>query len=92
MKRLLMIICAMMAFAPLLTVAANYQFIISGDPLASATLKSSKAVSMGTALKTSARTSASLVTSLEARYRTTGASRGIKLRTDKAKGMIIKVW
>ena len=92
MKRLLKIACAMMVFMPLATLAAGYQFIISGDPVTSGTLKSSKSVSIGITLKTGTLTSASLATSLEARYRTTGVSRGIELRTDKAKGMIIKVW
>ena len=74
--------------------AANgdeYQFIISGDPVAAKTVNSSESASIGTALVTSTRTSPTAAASLEARYRTFDESVGIKLRTDSPKGMIISV-
>ena len=81
---------AAMAVAPL--AAANgdeYQFIISGDPVAAETVDSRESASVGTALVTSMRTSPTEEASLEARYRTFDESDGIKLRTDTPKGMII---
>ena len=83
---------AAIAAAPL--AAANgdeYQFIISGDPVAAKTVNSSESASIGTALVTSTRTSPTAAASLEARYRTFDESVGIKLRTDSPKGMIISV-
>ena len=83
---------AAIAAAPL--AAANgdeYQFIISGDPVAAETVDTSESASIGTALVTSTRTSPTAAASLEARYRTFDESVGIKLRTDSPKGMIISV-
>jgi hypothetical protein len=91
MKIPLKAVWATMIFAPSVSLAAGYQFIISGDPVASATSKICKSASIGISLNTSVRSCVSSSTSLEARYRTIGASQGIKIRTDKTKGMIIKV-
>lgn len=77
---------AAMAAAPL--VAANgdeYQFIISGDPVAAATVGSSSDSSATTALMSGPLADGFVyVAELEARYRTMGESGTCSLRSDKA--------
>lgn len=75
-------------FAPLILSAEGHSCIISGDPIAAATVNSKAAASAGTALVTSARTSWTVASSLEARFRTIDESVGVSLRTYKF-GMII---
>ena len=75
--------------APLMSSADDYQFIISGDPVAASTVNSSKAETPSTSLVTSSRTTQTVAASLEARYRTIAPTAGVKLRSDAAKGMII---
>ena len=82
---------AAVMIAPLMLSADDYQFIISGDPVAVATANSSVSASSGTALVTSSRTSPTAVASLEARYRTIDETDGIALRTDEFKGMVITI-
>ena len=91
MKRLIIMMGAAVMIAPLMLSADDYQFIISGDPVAAATVNSSESATPGTALVTSTQTDPTVATSLEARYRTTAPTAGIKLRSDAAKGMIISV-
>jgi hypothetical protein len=83
---------AAMAAAPL--AAANgdeYQFIISGDPVAEATAGSSSASSDEITLETGALRVASAADDLEARSRTKGASSAILLDATKFCGMIITI-
>ena len=82
---------AAMAVGPL--AAANgdeYQFIISGDPVAAATEGSSSA-SSGTGPLTGGPLADGTVfaSELEARYRTTGESQARRLRSDKFKSIFI---
>jgi hypothetical protein len=90
-KLLIMTGAAAAMLAPLTSSADDYQFIISGDPVAAATAGSSEAATLGMALVTSSRTSPTAAASLEARYRTIAKTVGIALRTDKAKGMVLIV-
>ena len=91
MKRLLLKIGAAVAmFAPLMSSADGYQFIISGDPVAAATVNSSAKVSSSTALVSGALSKLTAASSLEARYRTWELSNSTALRSDKA-GMILVV-
>lgn len=90
MKRLI-IMGAAATLAPLVSPADGYQFIISGDPVAAATVNSSSAETPSTSLVTSSRTAPTVAASLEARYRTVAPTVGIKLRSDAAKGMMIVI-
>ena len=69
--------------------ADTYQFIISGDPVAAATIDSSAAASSGTALVTATRAVPTAAQPLEARYRTWDESDGIALRSDKYRATMI---
>ena len=89
MNKLLLLIGVVAMLAPLMSSADGYQFIISGDPVAVAAANSSASASSGTALVTSARTSPTAATSLEARYRTFDETADIALRSDEARGMMI---
>ena len=91
MNRLIMMTGAAALFAPLMSSADEYQFIISGDPVAASTVDSSKTETLDTSLVTSSRTTSAVASSLESRYRTTAPTAGIRLRSDAAKGMIISV-
>ena len=91
MKRLIIMMGAAVMIAPLMLSADDYQFIISGDPVAAATVNSSESATPGTALVTSSRTTPTVAAPLEARYRTFAPTAGIKLRSDAAKGMILVV-
>ena len=75
--------------ARLILSADDYQFIISGDPVAAATANSSESATPGTALVTSSRTTPTVAASLEARYRTIEETDGIALRTDKFIGLTV---
>ena len=83
MKKPLIIGAAAMLLVPLVVSADTYQFIISGDPVAAATVGSCSAASSGKALVTDALTAASSSKPLEARFRTWLASLGKALRSDK---------
>ena len=83
MKKLLIIGAAAMLLVPLEVSADTYQFIISGDPVAAATVGSCSVASSGKALVTDALTAASSSKPLEARFRTWLASLGTALRSDK---------
>ena len=83
MKKLLIIGAAAMLLMPLVSSADDYQFIISGDPVAAATVGSCSATSSGKALVTDALTTASSSKPLEARFRTWLASLGKALRSDE---------
>ncbi len=92
MKRLLQMIgVAAAMFAAQMSSADDYRFIISGDPVAAASVGSKAVASPGTSLVTGALTASSGAASLEARYRTIAKTVGIALRTDKAKGMVLIV-
>ena len=69
--------------------ADTYQFIISGDPVAAATVDSCAVASSGTSLETATRSGGSAASSLEARYRTWDESDGIALRSDKYRATMI---
>ena len=84
MKKLFLIgAVAAMSFVPLVSSADDYPYIISGDPVAAATVGSCSAASSGKALVTDALTAASSSKPLEARFRTWLASLGTALRSDK---------
>ena len=83
MKRLLTIGTAAMLLMPLVSSADDYQFIISGDPVAAATVGNCSAASSGKALVSDALATASVSRPLEARFRTWLASLGKALRSDK---------
>ena len=83
MKRLLILTCAAAMLVPLLASADGYQFIISGDPVAAATVNSYAAVSSGRALMTDAISAKSASKSLEARFRTWCESLGKALRSNE---------
>lgn len=89
MKRLIIMMGAAVIIAPLMLSADDYQFIISGDPVAAATVNSSESATPGTALVTSSRTTPTVAVSLEARYRTIEETGGIALRTDKYTGFTV---
>ena len=69
--------------------ADTYQFIISGDPIAAATVDSCAVASSATALATGTYSASTAATSLEARYRTWDESDGITLRSDKCRGFML---
>ena len=74
--------------------AANgdeYQFIVSGDPIAAATVGSSSAISGEITLETGALRVAGSADDLEARSRTTGASVAIALNATKFRAFIMSV-
>ena len=81
MKRLLTFGAAML-LVPLVSSADDYQFIISGDPVAAATVGCVSAASSGKPLATDALTAASASRPVEARFRTWFASLGKALRSD----------
>ena len=83
MKKLLTIGAVAMLLVPLVSSADDYQFIISGDPVAASTVGSSSAMSSGKALVTDALTAPSASKPLEARFRTWLASLGKALRSDE---------
>ena len=83
MKKLLIIGAAAVLLVPLVVSADTYQFIISGDPVAAATVGSCSAASSGKALVTDTLTTASSSKPLESRFRTWLASLGTALRSDK---------
>ena len=84
MKRLFLIgAVTAMSLVPLLSSADDYPYIISGDPVAAATVGSCSAASSGKALVTDALATASVSRPLEARFRTWLASLGKALRSDK---------
>lgn len=88
MRKLL--ICGAAAMLATLTLSADdYQFIISGDPVAAASVGSKAVASPGTSLVTGALTASAGAVSLEARYRTWYESDGTALRSDKANGLIL---
>ena len=89
MKRALLIGTTIMSLVSLMASADEYQFIISGDPVAAATVDSSTAVSSGTSLVTGTLATPAAAASLEARYRTWDESDGIALRSDEFKAMVI---
>ena len=89
MKRALLIGTTIMSLVSLMASADEYRFIISGDPVAAATVDSSTAVSSGTSLVTGTLATPAAATSLEARYRTWDESDGIALRSDEFKAMMI---
>lgn len=92
MKRLLLKIgTAVAIIAPLMSSADGYQFIISGDPVAAATVNSSTKVSTSTALVSGTLSKLTASSLLEARYRTWKLSNGTALRSDKV-GMIMVVY
>ena len=88
MKRTLSMASAVM-LAPLISSAAN-SCIISGGPVAAATVNSSAKVSSSTALVSGTLSKLTEASSLEARYRTWKLSNGTALRSDKA-GMVLVV-
>ena len=88
MKRILSMASAAM-LAPLTSSAAN-SCIISGDPVAAATVNSSATVSTSTALVSGTLSKLTESSSLEARYRTWELSNCAALRSDKS-GMTIVV-
>ena len=74
--------------------AANgdeYQFIVSGDPIAAATVGSSSAISDEITLETGALRVVGSADDLEARSRTTGASVAIALNATKFRTFIMSV-
>ena len=83
MRKLLIIGAVAVLLVPLVVSADTYQFIISGDPVAAATVGSCSAASSGKALVTDALTAASSSKPLEARFRTWLASLGKALRSDE---------
>jgi len=87
MKRILSMASAAM-LAPLMSSADSC--IISGDPIAAATVNSNAKVSTSTALVSGTLSKLTESSSLEARYRTWKLSNGTALRSDKA-GMTIVV-
>ena len=74
-------------FVPLMSSADSC--IISGDPVAAATVNSSAKVSTSTALVSGTLSKLTESSSLEARYRTWELSNGTSLRSDKAGMRII---
>ena len=86
MRKIMMILGA----AALLPLHADeYQFIISGDPVAAATADSHAVASAATSLETATRSGGSVASALEARYRTWDESDGIALRSDECRGMMV---
>ena len=77
------------AFSPLH--AETYQFIISGDPVAAATVDSCAVASAATSLETATRSEKSAASSLEARCRTWLESLGRALRSDRFRGLIMHI-
>ena len=71
--------------------ADTYQFIISGDPIAAATVDSCAVASSATALVTGTYSASTAAAPLEARYRTWDESDGIALRSDKRRGFMLFV-
>ena len=67
----------------LISSADDYPFIISGDPVAAATVGSFSAASSGKALVTDALATASASRPLDTRFRTWLASLGKALRSDE---------
>lgn len=89
-KRLTFGTCAAM-LAPLISSADGYQFIISGDPAAAASAKTSVSVTSGSALVTSTRSFTTGPAPIEARYRTKDVTLGVGLRSDPQRGMFLIV-
>ena len=89
MNRLLLIGVAALLLVPMEALADDYQFIISGDPVAASTEGCRVVASSGTSLETGMLTASTAADSLEARYRTWYESNGTSLRSDKYHGMII---
>ena len=88
MQKLILLMCAAM-FAPMMSPADDYQFIISGDPVAAASANTSASASSGSALETSTRSLPLGAVSLEARYRTMDETLGVGLRSDPPRGTFI---
>ena len=89
-RSLFMIGAARVSFASLVVSADDtYQFIISGDPVASSTEKCCAVASCSTSLVTGTLMASTVSTSLESRYRTWDESVGIALRSDKLGTVLI---
>lgn len=88
MQKLILLMCAAM-FAPMMSPADDYQFIISGDPIAAASANTSASASPSSALVSSTRSFPLGAVSLEARYRTMDETVGIGLRSDPPRGTFI---
>lgn len=84
MKRLIVMTGAAALLAPLMSSADDYQFIVSGDPVAASTVNSSTKVSSSTSLVSGTLSKLTAADSLEARYRTWHESNSTALRSDKA--------
>lgn len=69
----------------------EYQFIVSGDPIAAATMGSSSAISDEIALETGGLRVAGSTEDLESRSRTAGASVAITLNATKFRTFIMTV-
>ena len=67
----------------------DYQYIISGDPMAAATEDSCAVSSVATSLVTATESTRSAASPIEARYRTWDESDGIALRSDKYRATMI---
>ena len=87
MKRLIVMTCVAAMLVPLMSSADSC--IVSGDPVAAATVNSSAKVSASTALVSGTLSQMTASSSLEARYRTWKLSNGTSLRSDKAGMRII---
>ena len=74
------------AGAPPATLADDYQFIVSGYPAVNVSYSSASA---GTDIATATRSVPTSAAPLEARYRTTGESDGVDLRSDKVRATAI---
>ena len=85
MRRMLLIGSVVTLFAPWKAAAEAYQFIISGDPVAAATVGRSSKGSAGNDLVTGVSSRPSIGESLEVRYRTWLGSDGINLETSELK-------
>ena len=87
MKRLIVMTCVAAMLVPLMSSADSC--IVSGDPVAAATVNSSAKVSTSTALVSGTLSKLTVSSSLEARYCTWKLSNGTALRSDKAGMRII---
>ena len=90
MQKRILLTCAAM-FAPMMLSADDYQFIISGDPIAAAAASTSVSTSSGSALVTSTRSCPLVAVSLEARYRTKDETAGTELNSHSSRGAIVIV-
>lgn len=91
MKLLAMTIAAALTLASMVSPADEYQYIISGDPVAASTENSCATASSSASLVTGSLSAPGVANALETRFKTWFASVGVALKSYKWRGLMLYV-